>query len=366
RKPKQYPWRSLLILVLAILFGSFGYWWWHLQRQTSLANAIEPSICCIADVAGIPQGKFNYTAEKGGIWDYVWQQKNLVAKNITLNTKLAAKTPQFKLKYQPQTSTESAIARVKEEQADFAIVNSLTDIDSSLTSDTFAYDGLTFFVAFSQDRRNQDLLDSLKGKISLEQLRQLYTGKITNWQQLGGADLPVKLYIPNSDSAIVLFEEQVLIDRSQVEAFRHLLNTDKLDEQQITRRPILSMLRQILPEYENEHVGSIGFASLARVFNQCSVYPLAIESDRGKSFQPILQSNLEPIEPKLDLCREKGSYIRDRQIFQTNSYPLTYPLSIVYPRDNRQIPAGEKFAEMLKTDEAQKLLSKAGLIPLHN
>lgn len=365
-KPQKYPWRSLLMIALAIFLSSLGYWWWYSQRQPSLANAGEPSICCISDVAGIPQGTFNYTAEKGGIWHYVWQQKNLVAKNITLKTKLAAKTPQLKLKYQPQTNEATAISNVEAGTADFAVVNSVSDIDSSLTADTFAYDGLSFFVAFSQDRNTQDLLDSLKGKISLEQLRQLYTGKITNWQQLGGADLPVKLYVPDSDSAIALFEQQVLLNPSQVETFRYLLNTDKLDEQPITRLPILPMLRRILPEFENERIGSIGFASLARVFNQCSVYPLALVDDRGKSNQALLQSNLEPINPKLDLCREKGSYIRDRQLFQTNRYPLTYSLAVVYPRDNSLTPAGVKFAEILKTDESQKLLSKAGLIPLHD
>ncbi|MBE9047344.1 substrate-binding domain-containing protein [Pleurocapsales cyanobacterium LEGE 10410] len=362
-RQRKLPWRSLLVLFLALLLGGLSYWWWQLQRPSRMAIAQEPAICCISDLAGIPQGTFEYTAERNGIWHYVWQQKNLILKNISLKTKLAAKTPEFELKYRPLDSEAAAIESITSKQADFAVVSSVNDLNNNLTAETFAYDGLVFFIAFSQDRHSQDLLNSLDGKISLEQLQQLYTGQITNWQQLGAADLPVKLYAPDSDSAIALFEEQVLSDRGQVTTFRSLLSEDNLTGS-ITRLPILPMLRQILPEFENERVASIGFGSLARVFNQCSVYPLAIVNEDGNAIQPLIQSNLEPINPQLDLCKEKGSYLRDRSAFQTNRYPLTYPLAVVYPRDNSLTPAGKKFAEILKTDEAQELLGKTGLIPL--
>jgi hypothetical protein len=37
---------------------------------------------------------------------------------------------------------------------------------------------------------------------------------------------------------------------------------------------------------------------------------------------------------------------------------------VIYLRDNRQEPIGEKFAEILKTTQVQCLLSETGLIPL--
>ncbi len=364
-KTKKNFWRSLLILILVLLLGSIGYWGWNLQRQTAIANSQVPSICCISDMAGIPQGTFNYSAEKNGVWHYILQQKNLILKDITLKTKLAKKTPQFKLDFLPQNTELEAIKSVKAGKSDFAIISSANNLDGSLKAETFAYDGVVFFIAFSQDKNGQDLLNSLQGKITFEQLRKLYTGSITNWKQLGAADIPVKLYIPDSESTIDLFEQKVLLNRGQVEAFRNL-STDSNLEPSITRLPILPMLRQILPEFENEQVGSIGFGNLSEMFGQCSVYPLAIVSDRGKVIQPLLQNNLQPINPQLDLCKEKGSYKRDRLAFQTNRYPLTYPLAVVYPRDNSIPPVGQKFAEILKTKEGQKLLSKTGLIPLNN
>jgi ABC-type glycerol-3-phosphate transport system substrate-binding protein len=39
-------------------------------------------------------------------------------------------------------------------------------------------------------------------------------------------------------------------------------------------------------------------------------------------------------------------------------------LVVVYPKDETRSDAGKKFAELLKTDEGQRLLSEAGLVPL--
>ena len=362
---RKFPWRWLLLICLIFLLTGGMYWWWNSQ-----ANAVrdrEPVICCIADISGIPQGKFNYTAENNGIWNYILLQKNLISKNITLKTKLAEKTPKFQLKYLPRKTERASLQSIASGESDFAIITSIQNINRNLELEPFAYDGIAIFVAFSQDKSEQNLLNSLKGKITFRQLRQLYTGQITNWKQLGGADIPVKLYVPDSESTIKLFEQKVFQNQGQIAAFESLLPKDnEFITESITRLPILPMLRRILPEFETEQIGSIGFGNFSEIFGQCSVYPLAIASDQGKSIQPLIQNNFKPITPKLDLCKEKGSYTRDKQLFQTQRYPLTYSLAVVYPKDNSIPPAGKKFAEILKTEEGQKLLNKIGLIPLYN
>ena len=361
-KTKKFPWRWLLLGILILLLGVSGYWWWSHQHQSAIASDRSPTICCIADIAGIPQGKFSYTAEKIGIWNYVLQQKNLILKDLNLKTKLAEKTPQFQLNYVPEDTEEDSISQIQQGQADFGIVSGSDHLNNDLESEIFAYDGLTFFVAFSDHKGKQNLLQALKGKITFEQLRQLYTGQITNWKQLVGVDLPVKLYIPTSPSIIRLFETKVLAEPRHIQTFRSLWQGSDIT-QSITQLSILSMLRKILPEYENERIGSIGFGNISRVFGQCSVYPLALATEDSKPIQPLIQNNLQSINPKLDLCKDKGSYQINQEIFQSNIYPLTYPLAVVYPRDNSLPPAGKKFAEILKTDEGQKLLFKTGLIP---
>lgn len=42
-------------------------------------------------------------------------------------------------------------------------------------------------------------------EITLDQLRQVYTGKITNWQQLGGSPAPILLYSRENNSGTYVF-----------------------------------------------------------------------------------------------------------------------------------------------------------------
>lgn len=174
-QPKKSFWRWLLLAILLFLLGIGGYWWINLQRQPAIAKIHQPTICCIADIAAIPQGKFSYTAEKIGIWNYVLQQKNLILKDLTLKTKLADKTPQFQLDYLPDDTQAESISKIQQGKADFGIVSLNDPLDNDLSSEIFAYDGLTVFVAFSDRQGKHNLLQALKGKITFEQLRQLYT-----------------------------------------------------------------------------------------------------------------------------------------------------------------------------------------------
>ncbi len=71
-----------------------------------------------------------------------------------------------------------------------------------------------------------------------------------------------------------------------------------------------------------------------------------------------------PITPDTDLCNEKGSYIQNYTAFINQTYPLSYPISVVYTRDNRRLPIAERFVAIMRTEEAQNLLKQTGLIPL--
>lgn len=52
-----------------------------------------------------------------------------------------------------------------------------------------------------------------QGSLSKNQLRDIYTGKITNWSEVGGANLPIKVYNRSSDSGTQgFFKDDVLLD----------------------------------------------------------------------------------------------------------------------------------------------------------
>lgn len=369
RSSRLYLWLLgiLGLLVLGILVG----WLWR-RNNPNNAIATEPLPCCIEQVSGVPSGRFTYTAQRDSTGDYIMQRENLIALGRTLEGELETRQPKLQLSYQPQPSVEEALAVVHSAEADFALTSAIDDLDATLNYEEIAYDSLVIFVPFSYASRENSLPQQLQGRITFEQLRQLYTGRITNWRELGGPDLPVKLYIPTEDEAVERFEQRVLQDENAIATFRQLIQQDTSPTRFFTESsrptiiplPTFTTLRTLIQGFETGEFGGISFGTLSKVFGQCSVYPLALAEDNTPPVSPLIQANEQPITPRTDLCNDKGSYQPNTEALITQRYPLAYPLAVVYPRDNRRPPVGEKFAEILKTTEAQRLLAEAGLIPL--
>ena len=338
------------ILLLSTLgLGIIGGLAWLLLPKLRPTTATELEICCIKDVSGIPPGQFTYTAAKNGIGSYILQQPDLIQKGQTLEAKITAAQPQLQLTYQPANSTAAAIAQVESGQAAFAIAPLVQPLPPDLLAEAIGYDGLGVFVAFSYSQRENGLPVQLNGEISLEQLRQLYGGQVGNWSQLGGSRLPVELYQPTDLEATNLFTQRVL------------------ENQQPNRTqtlPEFEMMRKVIQDFELQQTGGIGFGSLSKIVGQCSVYPLALKIPGKPPTQAVILSNGQAISPKTDLCAQKGNYHLNGELFKTGRYPLAYPIAVIYPRDNDRSPIGEKFAQMLKTREGQRLLHQTGLVGL--
>ncbi|GBE91065.1 substrate-binding domain-containing protein [Nostoc cycadae] len=365
KKNKFYRPSILILSILASLF-LVGIISWLIQKFKYQESVVEePVVCCLKSVTGVPAGKFNYSGEQDSTWSFIRGQKNLILQNKPLEEKLKESQPQLQLSYQEKDGIDQVIANVQSSKTDFAIANMLEQFSPELKHQVFAYDALVVFVAFSYSKREQSLPKALNGQISIEQVQDLYTGKITNWNQLKGRNLPnlpVKLYIPNNAESIRIFEHRILKSESAINAFHSLKNSTI----NITSLSTINMLQQVLSDFEKEATGSIGFATLSQVFGQCSAYPLAIADGNKPAVQTLVQDNDKSIDPNTDLCDDKGSYKPNTKVFTTGSYLLSYPLVVLYPGDNSRPPIGQKFAEMLRTTEVQQILEKAGLVPLHN
>ena len=344
---------AILLFLLALLL----YFW--LTQPPKAANLNFP--CCINQISDIPEGKFTYTSEKNGTWNYTLLQNNLIAKGATLEDELQKRQPKLQLSYKPVSNDQSTIAQLQSNQADFAISSVIDNRGGNFITQDIAYDGLTVFVAFSYAQRNNSLPTALQGRLTFAQLRQLYTGEIINWRQLGGPNLPVKLYIPLDSESVKIFESRVLKDEAAIAAFRQL---QQEGNNGISALSVFDSLRQVIQDFEDRNIGSISFGSISQVFGQCSVYPLTLADDYKSFVPPLVFKTGKAIAPDIDLCNEKGSYIQNYTAFINQTYPLAYPISVVYTRDNRRVPIAERFVAIMRTEEAQNLLKQTGLIPL--
>ena len=367
---------SVLVLLLGLIVGIAKS-----RQKQILPSQFLP--CCINQVPDMSSGYFSYTAEQNSTWDYILKQKKVIVNHdILTKQRDPKKQPKLKhLTYKSVDSSKKAIAKVRLAEADFAIAPLESSLRYELRAEKFAYDGLVVFVPFSYAQTKNSLPKKLKGKISLENLRKLYTdvdNKYKSWQDLDKnlPNIPIHLYIPTSEEAVRIFEQRVLTDKQAISAFKKLRpkappkkselescpNTDTIS-QKITQLDTIPMLRRVLEEFYDCNIGSIGFDTNIKVFGQCSVYPLALSTNNSKPVSPLIQDN-KPITPEIDLCYDKGSYQPNIEAFISQSYPLAYPLVVIYPQDNRRQDPGKKFAYLLRTVEAQRLLKKVGLIPL--
>lgn len=186
-----------------------------------------------------------------------------------------------------------------------------------------ASDGIVFFVHPSLPIK----------KLSTNQIRDLILGKITNWKQINGPDLPVKPFVfdpqISSSTLLLLFEQSELTQFGKSTKFVRDY-TDAI--RKVSRTP-----------------GSFSYASATTMINQRSVHPLLLA--RGSS-----QAYVNPFTKERKINSEA---------FKNGSYPLVRRLFIVIRKDGTiDELAGLAYANLLLSKEGQKLIEKANLVPI--
>ena len=176
--------------------------------------------------------------------------------------------------------------------------------------------------------------------LTLDQLKDIYTGSITNWNQVGGPNLPV---VPTSRSdvggTVQFFQEAVLDGQSFTTNIRRLPNTT-------------AALR-----FVSDTPGAIYFASAPEVVGQCTVAPIPI----GTSAQQLIPPYREPYVPPED-CPTRRNQINSSAL-ANRTYPLTRPLYVVFSDASKSSQAGTAYAALLQTEEGQNLLNQVGFVP---
>jgi len=253
---------------------------------------------------------------------------------------LAAQLKKFDtLPLRNRLSDDALVEKLKAGDIEFFLSEQKENLPNELAQEVVASDGLVVVVAFADSQ--ESVPQKLQGKISLDRLREIYTGGASDYQ----------VYAPKSLNMTQKFQRFVFA-RSSPESNQFL----KALNMKTKVLPGNQMFEQIFEDFQNKKIG-IGFERLSNVFGQCSVYPLALVKD-GEEFQALIQDDGKPIAPQSDLCA-KGSYRVNTEAFER--YPFGYRLSVVYAKKNDR--AAKKMIELLTTDEGQCLLNEAGLIP---
>ena len=179
--------------------------------------------------------------------------------------------------------------------------------------------------------------------LTLAQLRDIYIGQLTNWNQLGGPDLEI---IPYSLSA----EETGTAEFFENSVMEGL----PFGENVILMPTTTQTLRQVA-----KHPGGIYYASAPEIIGQCTVKPLPI----GRQTQQMVSPYTEPLVPA-NQCPARRNQLNS-QAMQIGHYPLIQPLLVVVKHDGQaDEQAGKAYANWLLSDQGQERLRKAGFISI--
>ena len=328
----------LMTLTLSWSIGAIGKGLWELGRESvlkynSTVGKAPNSFALVTDVA---TGVFNY----GG--STAWAPLRLL-----VDSAIQAERPELQLRYvQPQDAPPSSRMGIQ-----------------MLLEDKLAFVQSSHPLLLKEYRQAQELgfeLEQIPVAISgivvavhptlnipgltLEQLASIYSGKITNWQEVGGFDRPINPYSrPISiGGKVKFFQENIL--RGQ----KFGSNVEYFDT-------TTSALRRLA-----EDVNGIYYASASTILPQCTIRPLPIGHDRDQLIAPYSGSLVSS-----DRCPDTRNKLNIKA-FQTAEYPLTHYLYVIVKKNGgTEEQVGKAYAKFLLTPEGQKLISKAGFINLH-
>jgi phosphate transport system substrate-binding protein len=337
----------LFPLLLTMALG--GLWWlsvWQFSGGDRISRTPSPAASSptpassqsqnangFADVQNVPSGMFNY----GG-------STTAGPLRVAIEPALQAARPEFRLRLvnpaNEDPSSTSGIAMLMDGKLDFSLSSrSIKDKEYqqaqergfSLTQIPVAIDGLAFVV-------HPDL--NIPG-LTLEQLKGIFLGKLTNWKEVGGPDLPINAVVrdPKVSGSTGFFIEEVL------------------DEQPLGSSVYLATSTTDALRRTAQTPGSIYFSSAEKTVGQCSVKPIAIGRTPDK-LVPSYEGEL------VTRCPEQRNRL-NKAAFQSGDYPLTRNIFVIVKQNKgMEQQVGEAYANLVLSKAGQEIVAKAGFVPI--
>lgn len=292
-----------------------------------IAAATSKDYQTFAQVPNVPEGLFYY----GGSTTFASMRfTNLVSE-------INQAHPKFGLRYVEKigiepSSSENVKMLLAGELSFIQLARPLTSQELSAADERgitleeipVAIDGVVFYV-------NPHV--SVDG-LSLAQIKDIYTGKITNWKSLGGRDLTIVAFSrdPNISDTASFIQEQVLGKASFSKTVQTVENTT-------------DAIRKVATT-----PGGISYATASQVYKQKSISPLSLVRENGEAL-------ITPIED--------NNQIVNCSAFTNGDYPLTRKLFVVIKKGGIDEQAGVAYANLLLSDRGQRAIMQSGFAPIH-
>jgi phosphate transport system substrate-binding protein len=188
--------------------------------------------------------------------------------------------------------------------------NKVSSAGKKLSEITVAYDALAIIV----NPKNS------VSKLTREQLEGIFTGKITNWKEVGGKNMKIVTYSRETSSGTYeFFKESVLKNKN-------FMNS-------ILSMPATGAIIQSVSQTE----GAIGYIGIAYINKNIKL--INVSYDKGKTF----------IAPSIKTAKDK-------------TYPIVRPLFYYYT--DKSSKESKKFVDFILSKEGQKIVEKEGYVNL--
>lgn len=307
----QLQFTKIIVNILAILLVFTAS---YFISQSCLNKFSHQKFC---QVSNVPDGLFNY----GG--STVW-----VSIRKEIDSVIQKELPNFRLRYTPPDynapSSRAGIRMLLNNQIDFAQSAVLINEEEYQLAKERGI--MLEQIPIGIDAPAIAVHPSLNiPGLTVEQFHKIYTGKITNWNQIGGPNLEI---IPYGKIGRDIGNHIILLPTT-TEAFRKVANNP----------------------------GGIYYTSATLVLSQCTVKPLPVGINLDRLIPPYKQPFVAQNQ-----CLQKHNQV-NMPAFNSGAYPLSRRLSVVIKQNSkRQQKAGEAYANLLLTNQGQELIEKVGFL----
>lgn len=157
-------------------------------------------------------------------------------------------------------------------------------------------------------------------KLTREQIESIYTGKYTNWSQVGGQNMKIIAYSRETSSGTYEF-----------------FKTNVLNNKNYSSACLLMPATGAIVQSVSQTQGAIGYIGLAYLNNTVSA--VAVSYDKGKNY----------ILPSMTTAKNK-------------TYPVIRPLQFYYLQKAEK--SIKPFTDFVLSEEGQKIVEQVGYVPL--